>query len=121
VAQRWRYRVCPDNPAGRAPTRTRHSLLIFAYYLLLLLVSVEGDIRRIVDCNAIPRGTKNNYCRESLSPNGLTCFGSEFQLELEIAPSGVSSDRPALSRFSARPDMHGTSGDAINEIFAKCL
>jgi hypothetical protein len=40
----------------------------------------------------------------------LRVFGSEFQLELEIALSGVSGERPAPSRFSARPDTHWNVG-----------
>src|SRR5262245_41028927 len=48
VARQWRYRVCPDNPAGQAPTRTMHSLLIFAYCLLWLLAFVEANIHELL-------------------------------------------------------------------------
>ena len=77
---------------------------------------ISADIGRIVDCNPVPRGTENRYCCETSSNKRLASAGSGFQLDLEIALSGVPAkvQRPRASQLGRR--CVETSGDVIRKI-----
>ena len=78
---------------------------------------ISADIGRIVDCNPVPRETENRYCCETFSNKRLTSAGSGFQLDLEIALSGVPA-KPDGPSFSPAERCVEASGDVIKFLLA---
>jgi len=80
--------------------------------LFLVSFLVEAGLFDCINCNPVPRGTRN-HPHEALWNSGLTSVDSGLQLDLVIALNGVSAKIQPCGLFSRAEDKLKLSDDVI--------
>src|SRR5947208_3721114 len=100
------------------PSRKATGRLILCVGLSYILFSfcVEAGLLNCINCNPVPRGTRNHSSRGALN-SVLTSANSGLQLDLEIALSGVSAKVQPHGLLQPGRRCVETSDDVIEEAF----
>ena len=108
-------RARADEKRNRAAKATGQ-LIFLSVELSYCLFSffVEAGLLNCINCNPVPRGTRNHPDEASEKFASLQT-DSGLQLDLEIALSGALSEGPAPRPFSPAEDALKTSGDVIEQ------